>query len=73
MKVGRLKVGRLKDDIVFLSRNDFEIERIDIEREFRLGMDVIEPEIVDRLDRNRVDILENFFVTKSMLALGVIF
>ena len=40
----------------------FSLQDFDIE--------VIEPEIVDRLDRNRVDILETFLVTKSMLELA---
>ena len=44
------------------------MELIEFEKEVRPSID--EPEIVDRLVRNRVDILENFLVTKFMLALG---
>ena len=62
----RLKVGRLK--VGFFNRQDFDIELIEFEKEVRPSID--EPEIVDRLVRNRVDILENFLVTKFMLALG---
>ena len=39
------------------SKHDFDIE-------------VIEPVMVDRLDFSRVDILETFLVTKSMLVLA---
>ena len=52
----------------FFNRHDFDIELIEFEKEVRPSID--EPEIVDRLVRNRVDILENFLVTKFMLALG---